>query len=512
MVRSQCALEVAVEPDVDVVIVGAGLSGIGAACRLQQECPDLSYTVLEARDAIGGTWDLFRYPGIRSDSDIFTLSYPFRPWAGEKSITDGDSILRYIEDTALEHGVDRHIRVGTKVVAADWSTADSLWVLTLAETQPDGTIRESTTTCRFLYCCAGYYDYDRAHEPAFEGLGDFAGDLVRPQFWPEDLEYAGKRIVLIGSGATAVTLAPALAAEAAHVTMLQRSPTWIGAVPATDKIADLLRSRLPAGLAHRLIRGKNIVRQQALYEFCRRWPGLARRLLLGLTTKSLDPELVDEHFTPVYDPWEQRFCVAPDADFFRAIRHGRVDVVTDHVDRFVPEGVRLAGGDVLEADVVVMATGLKMMPLGGIRPSVDGAPVHLHDQFVWQGAMLSGLPNAAMAAGYINASWTLRADLTSRLVCKILNEMARRDAVSVVPIPDRDLEPRPLLPLSSGYIQRALADFPQQGDRAPWQIRQNYLLDSLTTLRHDLGKSLRFEGRRSDDLSRGPRAAAARGR
>jgi cation diffusion facilitator CzcD-associated flavoprotein CzcO len=502
---------VAVEPDVDVVIVGAGLSGVGAACRLEQECPDLSYTVLEARNAIGGTWVLFRYPGVRSDSDIFTLSYPFRPWAGANSITDGDSILRYIEETSRQYGVDRHIRLRTKVVAADWSSADSLWSLTLAETEPDGSTRESTTTCRFLYCCAGYFDYNRAHEPAFDGLDDFAGELVRPQFWPEHLEYAGRRIVIIGSGATAVTLAPAMAADAEHVTMLQRSPTWIGAVPATDSVADLLRSWLPAGAAHRLIRGKNIVRQQALYEFCRRWPGLARRLLLGLTAKSLDPELVSEHFTPVYDPWEQRFCVAPDGDFFRAIRRGSVDVVTGHIDRFVPDGIKLVDGRVLEADVVVMATGLEMLPLGGVRALVDGVPVELHDQFVWQGAMLTGVPNAAMAAGYVNASWTLRADLTSRLVCKILNEMTRRGAVSVVPVPDHDLVPRPLLPLSSGYIQRALGKFPQQGDRAPWQIRQNYLLDSVTTLRRDLDRTLRFE-LRNDDLTRGPRAGAARGR
>jgi monooxygenase len=491
-----------VEPDVDVVIVGAGLSGVGAACRLQAECPDRSYVILEARAAIGGTWDLFRYPGIRSDSDMFTLSYPFRPWRGEKSIADGDSIREYIIDTAREYGVDRHIRVRTKVVAADWSSADSAWTLTVVETAPDGSTRESTLTCRFLYSCAGYYDYDRGYEPPFVGIGDFAGELVRPQFWPEDLEYAGKRVVIIGSGATAVTLAPALASDAGQVTMLQRSPTWIGAVPEVDKIADRLRSVLPAGVAHRLVRGKNIVRQQGVYEFCRRWPALARRLLLGLTARALDPDLVREHFTPAYDPWEQRFCVAPDGDFFRAIRHGTVEVVTDRIARFVPEGILLESGGVLEADVVVMATGLRMLPLGGITPSVDGNPVDIHEQFVWQGAMLTAVPNAALAAGYVNASWTLRADLTSRLVCRILNEMSRRDAVSVVPVLDGELEPRPLLPLSSGYIQRSLGELPQQGHRAPWQIRQNYLIDAPTTLRRDLSRTLRFEKSRD--------AAAAR--
>jgi monooxygenase len=483
-----------VEPDIDVVIVGAGLSGVGAACRLQMECPDRSYTILEARDSIGGTWDLFRYPGIRSDSDIFTLSYPFRPWTGAQAIADGSSILQYLRDTAAEHDVDRHVRLRTKVVAADWSSTDSRWMLTVAEPGPDGTNRHSTLTCRFLYSCAGYYDYDRAHEPAFAGVEDFAGQWVHPQFWPEDLDHAGKRVVIIGSGATAVTLAPAMSTDAAHVTMLQRSPTWIGSVPSTDRLADWLRSTLPAPLAHRLIRAKNIVRLQAVYAFCRRWPGLARTLVLSLNAKLLrDRRLVEEHFTPRYDPWEQRFCVARDGDFFRAVRKGRVEVVTDVIDRFVPEGIRLVSGRVLEADVVVMATGLQVLVGGGVGPTVDGEAVDLADQYVWQGAMLTGLPNFAMAVGYINASWTLRADLSSRLVCRVLNEMARRGAASVVPVPDRELRPQPLLPLSSGYIQRAAGDLPRQGDSGPWQVRQNYLIDSATTMRRDLGKTLHFE-------------------
>ena len=481
-------------PDTDVVIVGAGLSGIGAACRLQLECPDRSYAILEARDAIGGTWDLFRYPGIRSDSDMFTLSYPFRPWRDAKAIADGPAILSYIEETAAEYDVDRHIRYCTKVVAADWSSARSRWTLTLDEAAPDGTTRQTTTTCRFLYSCAGYYDYDRGHEPEFPGIDAFAGQLVKPQFWPEGLDYADKRVVIIGSGATAVTLVPAMAADAAHVTMLQRSPSWIGAVPARDKIADALRAALPARVAHRVIRSKNILRQQALYAFCQKWPGLARRLLLGLTAKSLgDRYQVDPHFTPAYDPWDQRFCVVPDGDLFRAIRKGRVDVVTDHIETFVPEGIRLASGRVLDADVVVMATGLKLLPFGGIRTTVDAAPIELHEQFVWQGAMVTGMPNFAVVVGYTNASWTLRADLSSRLVCKVLNEMTRRDAVSVVPVPDDDLEARPLLNLSSGYIQRSLHEFPQQGHRGPWRVRQNYLIDASTTMRRDLSRTLRFE-------------------
>ena len=494
-------------PDVDVVIVGAGLSGIGAACRLQEECPDRSYAILEARDAIGGTWDLFRYPGIRSDSDMFTLSYPFRPWRDAKAIADGPSILRYVEETADEHDVTRQIRFRTKVLSADWSTEDSLWTLSLAVTGPDGSTSGATTTCRFLYSCAGYYDYEQGHEPAFPGVEEFAGELVRPQFWPEGLDHRGKRVVVIGSGATAVTLVPSMAADAAHVTMLQRSPTWITSLPARDPIADKIRATLPAGLAHRVIRGKNIVVQQAFYQFCRTQPRLARRVLSAATSKSLgDPALLDPHFTPTYDPWDQRFCIVPDGDLFRAIRRGRVEVVTDHIDRFVPEGIRLQSGRVLEADIVVAATGLKLLAFGGIAPSVDGVPVDLRDQFVWQGAMVTGLPNFAVCIGYTNASWTLRADLTSRLVCKVLNEMSRRGAVSAVPAPDQPLERRPLLDLASGYVQRSIDQFPRQGDRGPWRVRQNYLLDAALTLRRDVGRTLRF------DTDRGPATVSPRRR
>ncbi|MGY4929368.1 flavin-containing monooxygenase [Streptomyces sp. 900105755] len=471
----------------DVVIVGAGLSGIGAAYRLQTECPTRSYAVFEARQAMGGTWDLFRYPGVRSDSDMFTLGYAFRPWREEKRLADGASIRRYIEETAREHGIDRRIRFRTKVVGADWSTATARWTLTVEETDEHGRRAHRTVTCNFLYSCAGYYDYDRGHAPEFPAADSFAGTVVHPQFWPEDLDYAGKRVVVIGSGATAVTLVPSMAAEAAHVTMLQRSPAWISPVPTRDGTADRLRSLLPARPAHRLIRAKNILLGVGFYEFCRRRPEAARRLLTNVSLRILkDAQMVKEHFTPRYNPWDQRLCAIPDADLFKVIKKGAADVVTDHIDSFVPEGIRLRSGRVLRADVVVTATGLQLLPFGGITLHVDGQPVTLADQFLWRGAMLTRVPNFAVCIGYTNASWTLRADLTHRLVCKVLNHMHRRDLAAVVPYSDRPLTERPLLDLTAGYVQRSIDAFPRQGQRGPWRIRQNYLLEAATTVRAGL--------------------------
>ncbi|MBV7707427.1 FAD-containing monooxygenase EthA [Nocardia sp. 852002-20019_SCH5090214] len=471
---------------VDVVIVGAGLSGIGAGYRVQTELPGKSYAILEARESLGGTWDLFRYPGIRSDSDMFTLGYPFEPWRDAKSIADGPSILRYITETARRYGIDKHIRYGTKVVAAQWSSAESRWTLTLR--QGDA---ERTLSCRFLYSCAGYYDYDEGHAPEFPGVETFSGTMVHPQFWPEDLDYAGKKVVVVGSGATAVTLVPAMAEQAELVTMLQRSPTWISAVPGRDKQADKIRELLPAGLAHRVIRTKNILFNVGFYQYCRRRPQAARKLLTGLTTRILkDEKLVAEHFTPEYNPWDQRLCAVPDADFFKAMRKGKAEVVTDHIDTFVPEGIRLTSGRVLPADIVISATGLKLLAFGGITLEVDGEPVNLSDRFVWQGTMLTGVPNFAVCIGYTNASWTLRADLTSRLVCKVIAHMDRRGYDAVVPQPQGELTEHPLLDLASGYIQRSIGDFPRQGDRHPWKVRQNYLLDSATTMRTNLDKTL----------------------
>jgi cation diffusion facilitator CzcD-associated flavoprotein CzcO len=479
---------------VDVVIVGAGLSGIGAAYRLQTECPRRTYTILEARHDIGGTWDLFRYPGVRSDSDMFTLSYPFRPWQDAKAIADGPAILQYIRDTAQEFGINRNIRFGTRVLTADWSSAEARWTLTVEQTPAgatDGEPVRRTVTCEFLYACAGYYDYARGHEPEFPGADTYTGVRVHPQFWPDDLEYAGRRVVVIGSGATAVTLVPAMAGDAAHVTMLQRSPTWISPIPGRDRIADGIRAVLPPKSAHQVARMKNVLFTLGFYQFCRRRPEAARRLLTRINTRILkDDAAIREHFTPSYDPWDQRLCAAPDADFFRAIRSGKASVVTDHIDTFVPEGVRLKSGRVLEADIVVTATGLQLRVFGGIVPRVDGVPVPLAEQFVWRGLMLTGIPNFAACIGYTNASWTLRADLSSRLVCKVLNHMERHDYAAVVPSPDGPLAARPLLDLASGYIQRSIDAFPRQGDRSPWRVPQNYLIDAATAMRTNLHKTL----------------------
>ncbi|MEU6769392.1 NAD(P)/FAD-dependent oxidoreductase [Streptomyces sp. NPDC046853] len=476
---------------IDVVIVGAGLSGVGAAYRLQTECPERSYAIVEARQSMGGTWDLFRYPGVRSDSDMFTLGYPFKPWRGSKVLADGRSILSYIKDTAAEFGIDRRIRYGTKVIGADWSTATARWTLTLERTDEDGNRTLSTVTCDFLYSCAGYYDYDGGHAPEFEGADSFTGTVVHPQFWPADLDHTGKRVIVIGSGATAVTLVPAMAKSAAHVTMLQRSPTWIGSLPSRDRLADGIRAVLPANAAHRIVRTKNILFAIGLYQFCRRSPKAARRLLTGLNKRIVkDDQLVADHFTPSYDPWDQRLCAMPDADLFQVLKRGEAEIVTDHIDRFVPEGIRLKSGRVIEADVIVTATGLRLLAFGGIAPSVDGQTVALNEQFVWRGAMMTGVPNFAVCIGYTNASWTLRADLTSRLVCKVLNHMRDHDYAAVEPRPTTLLNERPLLDLASGYVQRSIDAFPRQGDRSPWKVRQNYVLDAASTMRTNLRKTL----------------------
>lgn len=463
----------------DVLIVGAGISGIGAACHLQRSCPGKTYAILEGRADLGGTWDLFRYPGIRSDSDMFTLGYSFRPWKEARAIADGPSILRYLRETATELGIDRHIRFRHRVRSASWSSEESCWTL---EVDVEGRPEPVRYTCRFLYLCSGYYDYAEGHAPRFPGSEQFQGRIVHPQHWPEDLDYAGKNVVVIGSGATAVTLVPAMAERAAHVTMLQRSPTYIVSVPGEDRIAKLVRAVLPRRLAHRIARWKNVLLMMFFYQLSRRAPRLMKRLLRAGVVKNLPKGFdVDTHFRPRYEPWDQRLCVVPDSDLFRAIGAGRASVVTDHIDTFTPDGIRLRSGRELPADVIVTATGLKLLSCGGIRISVDGAAVDPGRTFAYKGVMLSNVPNLAFCVGYTNASWTLRADLSSSFVCRLLNHMDRHGYRQCVPRCDETaLEERPLLGLTSGYIQRAVHLFPKQSRKAPWLLRQNYLLDYLT--------------------------------
>ncbi len=464
----------------DVVIVGAGLSGIGAARHLQTNCPAKTYAILEGRAAIGGTWDLFRYPGIRSDSDMYTLGYSFKPWREAKAIADGPSILNYVHETAAENGIDRHIRFGHRVVAADWSSADAVWTVTV---QVDGATR--TLTCGFLFMCSGYYDYARGHSPDFAGSADFAGTIVHPQHWPANLDYAGKRVVVIGSGATAVTLVPEMARTAAHVTMLQRSPSYVVARPAADGIADWLRARLPAKLAYGLVRTKNVLLGMFFFDRSRKKPAKVKALLIDGVRQHLGPDYdVATHFTPRYNPWDQRLCLVPDADLFASIKAGRASVVTNHIDRFTAGGIRLASGEELPADIIVTATGLQLQLFGGMAVDVDGARVDFAATFNYKGMMYSGVPNLANAFGYTNASWTLKADLTSEYVCRILRHMDRTGTRIATPIRDASaVGEAPFLDFSSGYVTRAMAQFPKQGTTAPWRVHQNYLRD-LVALRY----------------------------
>ncbi|GAB4585837.1 flavin-containing monooxygenase [Nocardia sp. IFM 10818] len=463
----------------DVLIVGAGLSGIGAAHHLQEAFPGRSYAILEARTAIGGTWDLFRYPGVRSDSDMHTLGYRFRPWTQAAAIADGPSILDYIRDTAAEGGIDRRIRFGHKVIGAAWSTADGRWAVTVAH---DG--GTATLTCRFLYMCTGYYTYDRGYTPEFAGIEDFRGRLVHPQHWPEDLEYSGKRVVVIGSGATAVTLVPALAETAARVTMLQRSPTYIMSIPTEDAVATRLRAWLGPRRAYTITRWKNVLISTLIYQLSRRRPVMIRELIRKQNAAQLPAGYeVDVHFNPDYNPWDQRLCLVPDGDLFRSIRAGRAQVVTDRIDRFTAAGLRLASGAELEADIVITATGLQLLAFGGVELSVDGRAVDLPDTMAYKGMMLSGVPNFAFTIGYTNASWTLKADLAAEFVCRLLRHMDSGGYDRCTPWPDPDIAKAPLLDFQSGYVQRAIHRFPSAGARRPWRLGMNYAHDVLS-LRH----------------------------
>jgi cation diffusion facilitator CzcD-associated flavoprotein CzcO len=459
---------------VDVLIVGAGLSGVGAASHLKAEAPGKTFAILEARETIGGTWDLFRYPGVRSDSDMFTLGYAFKPWLGEKGIADGASILEYIQETARENGLTERIRFQHKVVSVAWESSTALWTVT-AET-PAGTTQ---LTCSFLYANAGYYRYDEGYTPVFEGMERFGGQVIHPQHWPEDLDYEGKRIVVIGSGATAVTLVPALAEKAAHVTMLQRSPTYVGTLPAVDPLAQRLRRRLSTKRAYSAIRWKNILFSQFTYQLSRRRPQVMRKILRKGITEQLPPGYdVATHFNPRYNPWDERLCLSPDGDLFRAIRHGKASVVTDQISTFTATGIRLRSGEELDADIVVTATGLNLLLIGGMTLTVDGREVVAKETLAYKGMMLSGVPNFAFTVGYTNASWTLKADLVASYVARLLGHMDRNGYRVVTPeAPAAAGSTAPLIDLKSGYVLRNVEDLPRQGADAPWRLYQNYPRD-----------------------------------
>jgi cation diffusion facilitator CzcD-associated flavoprotein CzcO len=459
------------------LIIGAGISGIGTAYWLQRKCPDKSFLILEAREEIGGTWSLFRYPGVRSDSDMFTFGYRFRPWRSPQSLSGGADILSYLRDTVAEYELERHIRFGHRLVAADWSDERQTWQLTI-----DRRGEEITMYCRFLAICSGYYDYDQAHRPIFAGEEDFGGRIVEPQFWPDDLDYRGKRVAVIGSGATAVTIVPSMVdGGAERVTMVQRSPTYVMNLPNRNGLFVFLKRVLPENWAYRLARWTNISLSMASFGFAKRFPNLMRKYIMNEARKQL-PEgyPVERHFNPAYDPWDQRLCVIPDGDLYRVIRAGKAAVVTDHIERFTPGGIRMQSGEEVAADLIVVATGLKIHLVGGARISVNGREVPISDTMIYKGMMVGNVPNLIYAFGYTNASWTLKVDLTANYLCKLINYMDRHGYTVVTPRAERMDSDESFLNLDAGYIRRAAAVLPKQGKRRPWRVVQNYLVDMLS--------------------------------
>ncbi len=461
---------------VDVLIVGAGISGIGAGYHLQKNCPGKTYAILEGRAAIGGTWDLFRYPGVRSDSDMHTLGYSFRPWTAAKSIADGPAIREYVIETAAMYGIDRHIRFSHSVESADWSTETAQWTVHATH---DG--QPVTITCSFLFMCSGYYNYDAGYTPDFAGIEQFGGRLVHPQHWPADLDYAGKQVVVIGSGATAVTLVPEMAKHAAHVTMLQRSPTYVVSRPDEDALANRLRGVLPSKLAYAITRWKNVLMQMYFFKMCKAQPAKVKAALLDEAQKALGADYdISTHFTPRYNPWEQRLCLVPNGDLFESIKSGSASVVTDVIETFTPTGITLKSGQTLPADIVVSATGLNLIVLGGLTLRVDGKAVNLAEAMIYKGMMYQDIPNLAFSFGYTNASWTLKADLTCEYVCRLLNHMDSAGAKQMTPrLTDTSVTPEPFVDFSSGYFQRSMESLPKQGSKAPWKLHQNYARDLL---------------------------------
>ena len=478
---------------VDVIVIGAGLSGIGGACHLKRQCPDKRFVILEGREAMGGTWDLFRYPGVRSDSDMYTLGYRFRPWRENKAMADGPSILNYIRETAAEYEIDKAIRYNHRVRRISWSSADARWTVeaeirrSKTETNESASEREHTLvrlTCNFLYLCTGYYDYESGYMPEWPGRARFGGTIVHPQKWPNDLDYTGKRVVVIGSGATAITLVPAMAEGAAHVTMLQRSPSYIVSRPAEDKIANWLRRCLPANTAYAVARWKNVLYATFFYNLARKRPELFKWLVASGVRKELREQFDGKHFTPRYQPWDQRLCFVPNADLFRAMRHGHVSIVTDQIETFTETGLSLKSGAHLDADIIVTATGLVLKLFSGMQLVVDGTPVDLPQTLVYKGMMFSNVPNLAFAIGYTNASWTLKCDLAAAYVCRLINHMDQRGyAVCTPRVNDADVGEQPVIDFNSGYVLRALDTLPRQGLKTPWRLHQNYVKD-LSLMRY----------------------------
>ena len=461
---------------VDVLIIGAGLSGIGAGAHLTAKCPDKSFAILESREAMGGTWDLFRYPGIRSDSDMFTLGYSFRPWEEAEAIADGPSIREYINDTAAEYGLNDKIRYQHKAVRAEWSSEDSLWTVDVEQTDTGETVQ---FTCSFLYGCTGYYSYDEGFTPHFEGRERFKGQVIHPQHWPEDLDYTGKRVVVIGSGATAVTLVPSMADKAEHVTMLQRTPTYIVSLPARDPVANFLMRFLPAKVVYPIVRWKNVGRTQLSFALSRKRPGVMKAFIRKGLERNLPPSYdIERHFKPPYEPWDQRICLVPDGDLFHAIKKGSASIVTDRIKTFTETGLELESGETLDADIIVTATGLNLLPIGGMDLTVDGEHVELSETVGYKGMMFSGVPNLAIALGYTNASWTLKCDLVSEYVCRLLKHMDANGYTRAMPVPPDPSVPRlPMIDLKAGYVLRSLDKFPKQGTHEPWRLYQNYPRD-----------------------------------
>jgi cation diffusion facilitator CzcD-associated flavoprotein CzcO len=478
----------------DVLIVGAGLSGIGAAAHLTMECPGKSFAILEGRESMGGTWDLFRYPGIRSDSDMYTLGYRFRPWSDPKAIADGPAILKYIRETAADFGIDNKVRYNHRVTRAEWSSETARWTVEAVNGPDQETVR---FTCSFLYLCTGYYDYEAGYTPEWPGVDRFKGKIVHPQKWPENLDYAGKRVVVIGSGATAVTLVPAMADMAAHVTMLQRSPTYIVARPSKDKIANFLRRILPAKAAYALTRWKNILFGMFFYGLSRKRPETMKRLIAKGVSKELGDEYTDRHFKPRYNPWDQRLCLVPDADLFRSIQSGKASIETGEIETVDETGLQLRSGGHLHADIIVTATGLNLKIIAGMQLIVDGKPVDLPGKLVYKGMMFSDVPNHVFAIGYTNASWTLKCDLTAQYVCRVLNYMDAHGYTTCTPrVNDESIQPEPVIDFNSGYVLRAMDTLPKQGSKPPWRLHQNYIKD-LSMLRYGTVEDGTMEFRKS---------------